>query len=289
MIILAKETAHSNFSYEYFNLTVPHRSLLYFFELWGRMAHGEFTACSCSWCQGRAAALWPHHLQRWWRCMHWQLHRWDDIHCHFVASIGGRMNCGWWAGDWSQAQPRPQRSAGDWFKVWARPTSQWGRLSGWSSGGTWSSIFNAHQHHWGERASILQPGSIGKAPQCVPGWTFKLVVVSSMGPSHHPSLSTDSMRLFPRSIRLRSASYLKTAVESMLQLLFSDYSTVKVASASTLSRARRKIDVAMMFLRRQQLSDVGIKNLSLQLSFLTTDRWPHATVQVLINLCHLIP
>ena len=175
---------------------------LYFFELRARMAHGEFPACSRSWCQGRAAALWPHHLQRWWRCMHWQLHRWDDIHCHFVASIGGRMNCRWWDGQVTDPKHNHAPSAGDWFKVWARPTSQWGRLSGWWAGadGTWHSIFNAHQHHWGERASILQPGSIGKAPQCVPCWTFKLVVVSSLIPSHDPSLSTDLIPLVPRSI-----------------------------------------------------------------------------------------
>jgi len=70
-----------------------------------------------------------------------------------------------------------------------------------------------------------------------------------------------------RSIKLRDAAYLKAAVESLLQLLFSDFSTVRVASAATLSRARRKLDVAMMYLRRQTLRDVGIHNLSIQLSY----------------------
>ena len=95
-----------------------------------------------------------------------------------------------------------------------------------------------------------------------------------MSPScHHHHVITFSCQSMPcqhaaRSIRLRDAAYLKEAVESMLQLLFSDYSQVRVASAATLSRARRKLDVAMMYLRRQTISDIGIPNLSIQLSYL---------------------
>lgn len=75
-------------------------------------------------------------------------------------------------------------------------------------------------------------------------------------------------RIFPlRSIRLRDASHLKQAVESMLQLLFNDFSDVNVASAASLSRARRKIDVSMMLLRRQQWRDIGISSGSIQLCF----------------------
>ncbi len=80
------------------------------------------------------------------------------------------------------------------------------------------------------------------------------------------------VRLFtagPRSIRLRDAAHLKHAVESMLQLLFNDYGTVSVASKASLSRARRKVDVAMMFLRRRCWRDAGFKGTSVQLGFLS--------------------
>ena len=73
---------------------------------------------------------------------------------------------------------------------------------------------------------------------------------------------------FARSINLRDGAYLKEALESMLQLMFDDWSSVQVPSAATLSRARRKLDVAMMYHRRQELRDIGIKNLSIQLGLL---------------------
>lgn len=69
-----------------------------------------------------------------------------------------------------------------------------------------------------------------------------------------------------RSIRLRSATDLKASIEGTMQLLFEDYSSVKVASAPTMSRARRKIDLALMFLRRLEWEQLGIHNCSLQLS-----------------------
>lgn len=53
-----------------------------------------------------------------------------------------------------------------------------------------------------------------------------------------------------------------------MQLMFDDWSSIKVPSAATLSRARRKLDVAMMYHRRQELQDIGIKNLSIQIGYL---------------------
>lgn len=53
----------------------------------------------------------------------------------------------------------------------------------------------------------------------------------------------------------------------MLQLLFNDYSDVKVPSPATLSRARRKIDLAMVLMRRAQWRDRGIGQCTVQLSF----------------------
>ena len=51
----------------------------------------------------------------------------------------------------------------------------------------------------------------------------------------------------------------------MLQLLFNDYSNVTVASPSSLCRARRKVDLAMMILRRKQWQDIGLSKVSIQL------------------------
>lgn len=69
-----------------------------------------------------------------------------------------------------------------------------------------------------------------------------------------------------RSIRLRDSSDLKRAIEGVLQLMFEDYHQVSVASSATLSRARRKVDLAMMIHRRQEWVDTGISNSSIQLS-----------------------
>lgn len=52
-----------------------------------------------------------------------------------------------------------------------------------------------------------------------------------------------------------------------MQLLFDDWREVVVPSPATLSRARPKVDLAMMHLRRLELSEVGIENMSVQLSF----------------------
>ena len=71
-----------------------------------------------------------------------------------------------------------------------------------------------------------------------------------------------------RAIKLRDSKNLKQAVEATLQLLFDDYSSLKVPSAATMSRARRKVDVAMMYLRRSELEATGIAESSIQLSFL---------------------
>ena len=72
----------------------------------------------------------------------------------------------------------------------------------------------------------------------------------------------------PRTRQLRNAADLQKSAEGMLQLLFSDYSQVKVPSPATASRARRKVDLAMMAHRRLQLQDIGVHNLSFQLSVL---------------------
>ena len=80
----------------------------------------------------------------------------------------------------------------------------------------------------------------------------------------------DQSQLICRSIHLRDASRMKATVEAVLQLVFSDYCDVWVPSAATISRARRKIDLAYMFLRRFEWIGRGIKNHSIQLSFSVT-------------------
>jgi hypothetical protein len=69
-----------------------------------------------------------------------------------------------------------------------------------------------------------------------------------------------------RTIRLRDAKALKKTVEAALELLFDDFSDVSVPSAPTMSRARRKIDLAIMFMRRQELAERGLEDCSVQLS-----------------------
>lgn len=54
----------------------------------------------------------------------------------------------------------------------------------------------------------------------------------------------------------------------MLQLMFDDFREVQVPSAATLCRARPKVDLAMMYLRRRELAKMGIGSLSIQLSHL---------------------
>ena len=53
-----------------------------------------------------------------------------------------------------------------------------------------------------------------------------------------------------------------------MQLLFSDYSRIATPSASTLSRARRKVDLAMMHDRRKHW-DANIAETSIQLGSLS--------------------
>ena len=69
-----------------------------------------------------------------------------------------------------------------------------------------------------------------------------------------------------RSRRLRDTADLQQAIQGVLQLMFEDYNEVTVASAATLSRARRKVDLAMMIHRRQQWVDIGVASTSIQLS-----------------------
>lgn len=53
--------------------------------------------------------------------------------------------------------------------------------------------------------------------------------------------------------------------------MFNDYTEVECApSAPTISRGRRKIDVAMMYFRRDELKAIGLPNLSIQVSSLAT-------------------
>lgn len=47
--------------------------------------------------------------------------------------------------------------------------------------------------------------------------------------------------------------------------MFDDWAEVKVPSSSTICRARRKVDLAMMLERRQFWSNTGVENVSIQL------------------------
>ena len=69
-----------------------------------------------------------------------------------------------------------------------------------------------------------------------------------------------------RTVHLRDASALKKTVEATLQLLFEDYSSVKLPHSSTMSRARRKVDLSMMFMRRLEWEQTGFQQISVQLS-----------------------
>ena len=68
-----------------------------------------------------------------------------------------------------------------------------------------------------------------------------------------------------RSINLRDASTLKKTIDATLQLLFEDYTDVKVPSSATMSRARRKVDLAMMHFRRHEWQQTTFEPVSIQL------------------------
>ena len=82
--------------------------------------------------------------------------------------------------------------------------------------------------------------------------------------SNHPSMFAHI-----RAIRLRDGATLKRALEATLQLLFEDYSELqRVPSGPTMSRGRRKIDLALMFLRRFEWQSIGTLECSIQLRVL---------------------
>ena len=74
------------------------------------------------------------------------------------------------------------------------------------------------------------------------------------------------MKFLNVTVHLRDASALKKTVEATLQLLFEDYSSVKLPHSSTMSRARRKVDLSMMFMRRLEWEQTGFQPISVQLS-----------------------